>query len=242
MSKTFLTGHPWGQLQSLEPLYDGCIRQLDAALETLVSRLKQLGEYENTLLVITSDHGEGFAERSLLTPEVRLVDHSWGIDEALTHVPLLVKEPHQSSGRTIDELATLTNFPNVVRRAIVGRDSAEAFLPDDGTVISSTYRIAPPGDELPLDESEREPYFGPWRAVYQKEEGHVTKYATRRDDQATIRIHDAQVSYVVDDGGREVVDSVFEELTDADVRMNTEGDAVDDEVETRLEDLGYLEE
>jgi len=240
MSKTFLEGQPWGQLRALEPLYDGCIRQLDAALETLVSRLKQLGEYENTLLVVTSDHGEGFGERSSLTPDVRLVDHSWGIDEVLTHVPLLVKEPHQSSGRTIDEVATLTNFPNAVRGAIAGEDVADAFVPDDEPVISSTYRIVPPGDELPLDESEREPYFGPWRAVYREEDDHVTKYASRGDDEATFHVRDAQTTYVVEDGGRDVVEPIFEKLTDAGVRVDADSDDVSDDVETRLEDLGYL--
>jgi len=240
MSKTFLEGHPWGQLRALEALYDGCIRQLDAIIKQLITGLKRLGAYDDTLIVITSDHGEGFGERSLLTPEVRLVDHSWGISEELTHVPLLLKEPTQTSGRVIDKLATLTQFPDVVSAAIAGRESASEFLPSDGTVLSSTYRIVPPGEELPLDEPDRDPYFGPWRALY-REDGDVYKFAQRGEDGLTAIVRDAQVSYVIDDNSRDEITRVFDQLTDACVRFDTGTDRdIGDDVENRLEDLGYL--
>jgi len=241
LSNEFLSGRPWGQLRALESLYDGSIHQLDTAIEQLVTGLKQSGDLEDTLLVITSDHGEGFGEQSRLTPPVRLVDHSWGIAEELTHIPLLVKEPGQDAGHWVSEVASLTRFPAVVKAGLNGQPAAEKFLPPDGRVLSSTYRITPPGEELPLDnETEKEPYFGPWRAVYENADDDVVKYASRREDAAKFRIAGTNVSTPIDVEGQ-VVDQEFSELADAGVAI---GDPaireVDQHVEDRLTELGYL--
>lgn len=241
LSTTFLEGRPWGQLRSLESLYDGCIRQLDAALEHLIAGLKRAEEFENTLIVITSDHGEGFGERSLVTPEVRLVDHSWGIDEVLTHVPLIVKEPNQETKKEVDNIATLTNFPTVVRTAIDGQNPAKEFVPKDELVVSSTYRVREPGDELPINEENRKPYFGPWRAVYRENNGEIQKHVRRDRDEITLQIKDAQTAYTIANEDRGVIDQVFGEITDAGVKIcETEGQEIDEEIEEKLADLGYL--
>lgn len=240
-SSVFLRGHPYGQLSCLEALYDGCIRQADTAVGQLVDRLAETGALSDTLVVVTSDHGEGFGERSRLTPPVRLVDHSWGISEQLTHVPLIVNTPQQGEARTIEEPATLTRFPSVVRAAIDGGDPSTEFAPDDGVVLSSTYRIEPPGDELPIEEDERDPYFGPWRAVYYRENGDLFKAATRGDDQITLRLHDAQTASKEGEYGRQRVEAEFDELSPVDVAIGSASEReVEDQVEDRLADLGYL--
>jgi len=46
--------------------YDGEIAYLDDRFGKLVARLKQWGIYDNTVIVITSDHGEAFGERNLV--------------------------------------------------------------------------------------------------------------------------------------------------------------------------------
>lgn len=241
MTEEFLQGRPWGQLQALEALYDGCIRQLDAELEGLFSELERRGQLDNTLLVITSDHGEGFGEQSTVTPAVRLVDHSWGIDEVLTHVPLIIKEPGQSSGKRIQELATLTKFPDVVKAGIEGGETVNEFVPTNEPVISSTYRIKQPGDELPLNEADREHYFGPWRAIYREEEGQILKYVKRRDDTVTMRIRDAQISYPIRDTVNGLINDYFEGLSDAGVKASgTKVDPISEDIERQLADLGYL--
>jgi len=79
--------------------YDGGIAYLDSQIGNLVSRLKQLGLYENTLLIVTSDHGEAFGEKSL-------VGHGVGVYQSLVHVPLIIKFPHQNSQATVDDLVS----------------------------------------------------------------------------------------------------------------------------------------
>jgi len=230
----------WDALAALEPLYDGTIRQADAAVERLHGALASRGLLEETLVVVTSDHGEGLGERSDLDSSVRLRHHSWGIGEELTHVPLVVRPPGGDGGRRVDAPASLTQFPAAVEAAVGDGDPVSAFVPD-GDVVSSTYRIRPPGDELALPESEREPYFGPWRAVYRADEDGVVKYARRGDDAATLRIPDAQSRVELSDDDEGVVAETFESFRDVGVRVGSAGERdVEDAVEDRLSDLGYL--
>lgn len=229
----------WDHLRALEPLYDGAIRQADAWVERLVDALLSAGTLEDTLVVVTSDHGEGFGERSELDPDVRLRHHSWGIGEPLTHVPLVVSTPGGGSGRTVPEPVTLARFPAAVEAAIEGRDAAAAFRADD--VVSSTYRIVAPGAELDLPEPEREKYFGPWRAVYRMTGDGVVKYARRRGAAATLGVPDAQTTVRRSDSDDGVVERVFDGFRDAGVRLGTADDrSVERDVEQRLSDLGYL--
>jgi len=78
---------PDKELQNIVGLYDGEVRYTDEALVgPFIRKLKQLGLYDRTLIVFTSDHGEEFYDHK-----------SWGhghqlYDESL-RVPLLVKFP-----------------------------------------------------------------------------------------------------------------------------------------------------
>lgn len=230
----------WDHLEALEPLYDGTIRQADAAIERLVDALQDRGALDDTLLVITSDHGEGFGERSELESTVRLRHHSWGISEVLTHVPLVVRPPGGSDSRTVDRAATLTRFPTAVQAALGGSDPIEAFVPEDA-VVSSTYRIRSPGEELELPPAERKKFFGPWQAVYRTADAGVVKYARRGDDAVELLIEDAQsaVCRAETDGGQ--VARTFDEFHDASVEVGAASEReMTDDVEDRLADLGYL--
>lgn len=233
----------WRHLSAMESLYDGTIRQADAAIEWLVEALEDAGLLDNTLLVITSDHGEGLGEQSALDPSVRLRHHSWGIDEVLTHVPLLVRPPGGDSGRRVRRPASLTEFPSVVEDIVDGDAEAavaDGFVPD-GDVVSSTFRIAPPGDELALPEDERAKYFGPWRAVYRTAGDAVIKYARRGDAAVTIDVTDPQNPVTLADTDDGVVAPVFDEFHSEGVRLGMSADReMEDNVEERLSDLGYL--
>ncbi len=50
-------------------LYDASIRIIDITLQTLINQLDELGLKDNTILIITSDHGEEFFEHSRILHE-----------------------------------------------------------------------------------------------------------------------------------------------------------------------------
>jgi arylsulfatase A-like enzyme len=66
--------------------YDGAIAYLDHHLGRLLDELEGMGLADNTLVVITSDHGEAFGEHGLFL-------HSHSLYRELVHVPLLVRLP-----------------------------------------------------------------------------------------------------------------------------------------------------
>ena len=67
-------------------LYDGEIAYADSALAHFVAYLKKSGRYENALIVVVGDHGEGLGEHHEDTHGIFLYDST-------THVPLIVKMP-----------------------------------------------------------------------------------------------------------------------------------------------------
>lgn len=108
--------HPLWYLDALAPLYDGAIRQADAVTERVVAGLTERGLLEDTLVVVTADHGDGLGEPSPLPDGPASIAHTLGTHEHLTHVPLVVRAPGQTTGRRVDDLATLSRFPAAVQR------------------------------------------------------------------------------------------------------------------------------
>ncbi|MEM1418902.1 MAG: sulfatase, partial [Myxococcota bacterium] len=109
----------------LRALHDGEITQHDLWLGKFIERLKEVGAWEDTLLVIVSDHGEEFDEHG-----------SWGhghsIYQELLHVPLLVHQAGSLPARrvaptvstmdiapTVVELAGLPPMPDITARSLV---------------------------------------------------------------------------------------------------------------------------
>lgn len=235
MSERILTDGGWWALESLEYLYDECIKQVDSAVGSLLSGLKSLNQYDNTAIVVTSDHGEAFGEYSQVSPDVRLCDHGWGIHESQTHVPLIVKDHDQSEKEVNRCASSLTEFYNYSLNLI--NEKEHTFIPEDGIVVSSTYRVPEPGDKLPSHIDKRR-YVGPWRAIYENQGEDVIKLSTHGEEGATVRIKSAQDSIVESRDYPGSVDSFFDQLEDAGV--NQGNSQMTDEIEANLRSLGYV--
>ena len=77
-------------------LYDGEIASCDQAFGQFISALKARGLYDNTIIVLVSDHGEQFFEHNLC-------DHMNSLYQELLHVPLIIKFPHGQGAGTVIE-------------------------------------------------------------------------------------------------------------------------------------------
>ncbi len=71
--------------------YDEAIEYLDSELAKFVNVLGKNSKTDNTLLIITADHGESF-ERGFL-------NHGDDLYESSIHVPLIIKFPRQKTGQ-----------------------------------------------------------------------------------------------------------------------------------------------
>jgi arylsulfatase A-like enzyme len=89
--------------------YDGGIAYIDSQIGRLVDWLKRQNLYDNTLLIVTADHGESFGER-------RLFLHGNSLYANLLHVPLLVKYPHNAHAGVVGTPVSLIDiFPTIMK-------------------------------------------------------------------------------------------------------------------------------
>jgi choline-sulfatase len=86
-----------GDVAALAPTpYDAEIAQADRGLGTLLAALERRGALDDTLVVVTADHGESLGEHGEPT-------HGIFVYDATIHVPLLWRFPHVlPAGRTYD--------------------------------------------------------------------------------------------------------------------------------------------
>ena len=82
-------------------LYDGQVRQLDDYMGQLMEKMKQWGILDNTLIIITSDHGEelfehGFIGHASTSLNAKLYDE-------IIHIPLIIWWPKKIKHRVVDE-------------------------------------------------------------------------------------------------------------------------------------------
>ena len=91
-----LPGMPAQDLERLEALYHGEVAWVDHQLGRLFDRLEETGLAEDTLVVLTSDHGEEFFEHGHKVHRTHLFHES-------VHVPLVLSWPgHLPEGRRVE--------------------------------------------------------------------------------------------------------------------------------------------
>ena len=74
------------EFEALRALYDGELAYLDRRIGELIGALDERGSGKDTVVVVTSDHGEHFGEHDLM-------DHKMSLYDALLKVPLIVRYP-----------------------------------------------------------------------------------------------------------------------------------------------------
>ena len=103
--------------KQISALYDGCTRQFDDCVKRIVDALKKNGQYDNTIIIISSDHGDDLYEPGA-TLGHGLSFH--GGDQT-NHVPMLVyipgmtKQIFPQTVRTIDVAPTILELLSIER-------------------------------------------------------------------------------------------------------------------------------
>jgi arylsulfatase A-like enzyme len=88
--------------------YDSSIAYLDHQVGLLLDEIDRRGLLENTLVIVTADHGEELGERGLIT-------HGASVYRQEVHVPLVVIPPSRSStNQVVKEPVSLREVPATV--------------------------------------------------------------------------------------------------------------------------------
>lgn len=93
-------------------LYDDAIRYEDENIARVIAKLKELGIYQNSLIVILADHGESFLDHGT-------THHSRSIYDEIIRTPLIIKLPGVNSrGKKIKDLVeTIDIMPTILDMA-----------------------------------------------------------------------------------------------------------------------------
>lgn len=107
-----------GYLANWKACYGGGVRRLDRRLGAFFQQLKNLELYNDSILILTSDHGEEFLEHGLWT-------HGKHLHGEMLNIPLLIKLPQgKEGGRLVkDTIGLIDVMPTLLSLARVKVDS-----------------------------------------------------------------------------------------------------------------------
>ena len=86
------------EIEYLIALYDAGINYVDDEIGELVKKLKKHNIFNNSVIIITADHGERLGERR------GRFGHGGEASRIVTHVPLIMKIPGIGQGKVIEEI------------------------------------------------------------------------------------------------------------------------------------------
>jgi arylsulfatase A-like enzyme len=106
---------PWGrsysdaELAEFRESYNSAIASVDARVGELLGELKRRGVLRNTLVILTSDHGEHLGEHGGIT------GHGNTLYLPLLHVPLVISYPsHVPAGARVERTVSLQDIPATI--------------------------------------------------------------------------------------------------------------------------------
>ncbi len=95
-------------MQGYVDAYDGCIHYIDDWIAAIVQDLREHGQLDNTVLIVTGDHGEQFGEHDL-------TGHGNSLYLPLLHLPLVISFPPRVPAATrVDEFVSLVDLPATI--------------------------------------------------------------------------------------------------------------------------------
>ena len=109
----------------LQALYDGEITYTDVHFAAILDGLDRRGLSDDTMVVLTSDHGEEFWDHGS-------VGHGHSVYEELLHVPLFVRLPGEPARRLRDSVGLVDVMPTILEalgRPLPENLSGRSFLP-----------------------------------------------------------------------------------------------------------------
>ena len=128
--------------------YESALCYLDDQVREMIDDISRRGLLDNTLVVITSDHGEYLDTHQMWS-------HHFQLYQDVIHVPMLIREPGRRDARRVNTLVQLSDLYPTVLRYVLGPEAAETSAyaqdlfevaeldQDDRIVISEAYPCEP---------------------------------------------------------------------------------------------------
>lgn len=209
-------------VEDLRALYRGEVKYVDHNIGRLLDTLDALNIRDETMIIVTSDHGESFGEHN------RWGHHSLMYDELL-RVPLIVDEASRSPEKVDEQVSLIDLFPTIC-------DSCNVTKPDQ---LQGENLFASDRNQIAIGTSSpwiacREPN---WKCLWNTEDNTIMLYKLNDDPHESADVSNEYPAVL------ERLKGEMEAYREAARQTDTELPNVKDseEVKQRLKDLGYTE-
>lgn len=228
--------------------YDGELNYFDAEFRKLMNELKERGVYDRSLIIYTSDHGEGFWDHNK-------VGHGNSLYEELLRVPLIVRFPVMvkfprfqmggkvltQPGRQIDILPTILDLLGIKPQGLIFGTSLLPLISGKRESLQELeYVISEEILQQPELHNIRSIRSGAWKYIitqdFEKNEFKRELYNLSEDPAETVNRFEKEPSL-----GMQLQQRLFTELSNLE-KLKTEPKVYvpDKQVLERLKALGYI--
>lgn len=234
-------------LKILSDIYDSSILFLDKQIENFIGQLKQVGLYDNTYIIIASDHGEKMGERD------GMVGHTSEMYEELIRVPLIIIGPDIQHNEINRLVSNLDIGPTIVD--IIGSQPESAFMGnsvfnsetktgiDHGYFIEISHKKSFTFDlqELVIAYRSEE-----WKYIWEKKTGLRQLYNLKNDPGEKNNVIgsagevEKELKSILDKHLKEIETKPLDELNGKEKSSNS-ADDLDEKIKKELKELGYLD-
>jgi len=248
----YMKGKPTGDqipsaedLAYMQALYDGEIRFVDEVLRALVTELSRRNAWQNTLLIVTSDHGDEFMDHGGL-------GHGTTMEKELLRIPLIfagagLKQLGPQHRRPSPPVRNLDLAPTILEIARVpippefeGTSLVPLLTGGDGASRHPGTTFAWIGPLRSLND-------GDWHFIWDRESGERTLYDERTDPKGLTSIAAQRPDVVAElSAGISKLEQLHQQTQQAMEEHARQSDAdstppeVDPEILEQLKALGYL--
>ena len=209
------------EMDNLETLYSAAIEYTSDQVGRIITHLKDTGRYDDTLIVLTSDHGELFGEHGQYGKPERMYDE-------LLHVPLIVANGPDHLESAPDELVSLLDVPPLIHDAL-------------GLDVPHEYEGQIPGKDEPREYIMAEHEVEGNVIVGARSENWLYEGDEINDEHRLFDLRNGFEQVNRDHPKADSVrNAVLARLDELDIEAKYLQDDMETDVEDRLEDLGYL--
>ena len=219
----------------IKRLYDGEIRYVDSIVEMILEELNEITNLDNTIVAVTSDHGEQFGENGLIY-------HQFSLSDVLLEIPLIIRWDKNRNTDSEGLISLVDLLPTFVEAAggevpdnVQGRSLLSASAPES---VCAEYGFPYP----PLRERMRQ--YGDYKRFHKGLQAAVSsKYKLIRDTNGKDKLYNRECDEIIgsDDYPKEM--KLLEERIEntlQDIIDHKDSEGPPEHVQDHLKKMGYM--
>ena len=109
---------PEQAIQEIRSRYYSSSKYFDLFFGKIINHLKEKGLYDNSLIILTADHGQALKEKGFY-------GHGTFLHDEIVEVPLIIKYPGGARHETGPQYQSLVDLPAIIKQVVNGGDTAE---------------------------------------------------------------------------------------------------------------------